>query len=271
MQFYYTLDASTDIPRYMPRDVCYMLPASSWHRVKMRTPRLPDGVQTAADCGGFVATFKWGDYRYSPEQYVEWLHRFNPEWAATMDYCCENEITNGTPGIVRERQQRTSEMAYRFWNDYRDSKWSWVPTVQGWEVEDYRYHARELKPLLHEMQSRSGPHWRVGIGTLCRRASVEMVVQVIRAVRDELGDMPLHLWGVKLGVLQKNLHLDGVVSVDSGAWHGSWDKGVTKSWAWQESGMTKREWNFKVGLPNYRQKVEAATMQPKQMSMALAA
>jgi hypothetical protein len=39
-----------------------------------------------------VATRIWGDYRFSPTQYVSWLHTFRPAWAAMMDYCCEDEL-----------------------------------------------------------------------------------------------------------------------------------------------------------------------------------
>lgn len=73
LEFYATIAAEQ--PRdYMPGDVAYLLPASSWARVKMRKPKLPTHVtRFAADSGGFVATKIWGDYRYTPQQYVEWL------------------------------------------------------------------------------------------------------------------------------------------------------------------------------------------------------
>src|SRR5690348_9286799 len=88
MRFYATIDSTMDTPALhtvMPADVPLMLPASSWSRRRMATPRLPAHVtERAADCGGFVATFRWGDYRYTPEQYVGWLRTWQPQWAATM-------------------------------------------------------------------------------------------------------------------------------------------------------------------------------------------
>src|SRR5579872_6641649 len=114
-------------------------------RGKIPQPNLPENTTLrAADCGGFVATFKWGKYPYTPEQYVEWLYGWNPQWAATMDFCCEDEITGGKPGIVQERQQKTTDMAYHFWNTYRNAPWCWIPTIQGWAVEDYERHAHEM-------------------------------------------------------------------------------------------------------------------------------
>lgn len=262
--FYATLSAGDEYPRYMDNRVAYLCSASSWYRFKMKAPRVPAGSRVAADCGGFRASLIWGDYRYTPAEYVNWLHKFNPEWAATMDWCCENELTGGKPGIVRERQQRTTEMAYRFYWDYRDAPWAWVPTIQGWTVEDYRRHARELKPLigLWQRHYKNNPMWRVGIGTLCNRASEHMIRAVIAAVRDVLPDMPLHLWGVKLDVLKSPIPLDkNVVSVDSAAWTSLTTKGRPYN---SMPNMSKRQHYYQVALPAYLAKVDAALSTPKQ-------
>jgi hypothetical protein len=108
--FYVTTDVDS-LRDYMP-DVPLCLPASSWARYNLRKPNLPEHIsEVCADCGGFVATFRWGDYRYSPEQYIKWLHKFSDKlsWAAMMDYCCEPEIT-GKQGIVVDRQKQTTEI-----------------------------------------------------------------------------------------------------------------------------------------------------------------
>lgn len=234
-------------------------------RHRLPIPRLSENVvERAADCGGFVSTFKWGGYPYTPDQYVQWLRAWQPQWAATMDYCCEDEITSGKPGIVRERQQRTTEMAWHFWQTYQESH-CWVPTIQGWTVEDYQHHATELKPLIEEMCTvyAGNPAWRVGIGTLCRRASVQMIHEVTRAVAGILPDIPLHLWGIKLGALQSPLALpEQVASVDSAAWNGLFRTGRNE---WKESGLPQRRWIFDVALPRYKNRVDAALAQPKQL------
>lgn len=265
--FYATIDSDSVRP-YMPADVAYMLPASSWARKNLAAPKLPAHItETAADCGGFVATFKWGDYRYTPAAYVRWLHTFGPSWAATMDYCCENEITSGKRGIVVQRQWRTTEMARHFWREYKRVPWVWVPTVQGWEVEDYRRHARELRRLVDEMADYydSGSSFRVGIGTLCRRASAEMIRRVAFTVAEELPGVPLHLWGIKLGALRDPIALPPAVrSVDSAAWKGLMFSDRT---AYKASGLTQRRYSYTVALPAYRAKVERALSQPKQLTL----
>jgi hypothetical protein len=273
--FYFTVgvDELRDWP-CVP-DVPVLLPASSYARRGLQPPRLPAHVtQRAADSGGFVATFKWGDYLYSPEQYVQWLRTWNPQWAATMDYCCEPEVL-GKQGIVRERQQRTTDMAWLFWSRYRDCLWAWVPTIQGWEVADYRRHAREMKPLIDEMQSHYGADssFRVGIGTLCRRASAEMIRSVVLAVSEELGDVPLHLWGVKLSLFQSGLALPTqVASSDSAAfWFshaGGWQAAHEEMRSWsRQRGKTHRHYMYEVAMPRYQAKIDAALSSIKQARM----
>lgn len=268
--FYATM--SCDHLRPYMADVPVLLPASSWSRVNMRAPKIPPHVrEVAADSGGFVATFKWGDYHYTPDEYVRWLSTFSPSWAATMDYCCENEITSGSPGIVCERQQRTTDMAWRFWNDYRNVPWTWTPTIQGWHVEDYQRHTAELRPLIEAMRQHyaGDSRFRVGIGTLCARASAAMVHQVVRAVAAELPGIPLHLWGVKLGVLQSRYALPQVVSVDSAAWDqgGLGRDGIRTRDEQRAMGLKQKEYAHFVALPRYLKKFEQAISVPKQLGL----
>lgn len=251
-----------------------LLPASSWagsvlrkHGVVHRIPvpaLHPETIDRAADCGGFVATRIWGTYKYSAEQYVDWLNGWHPHWSATMDFCCEDEITSGQPGIVRERQRKTTEMAYHFWNTYRDASWAWVPSIQGWHVAEYERHALEMKPLIQEMYAHYGPQsaFRVGIGTLCARASARMIQEVVGMVSRTLPGVPLHLWGVKLSVMKSPLMLpEQVTSVDSAAWNGMFRTGREN---WKQSGLPQRQYCFQVALPAYEEKIRAALIQPKQ-------
>lgn len=263
LTFYATIDADSVRP-YIP-PVPVLLPASSFARRGLhRTPKLPAHVtERAADCGGFVATRIWGDYRYTPEQYVQWLRSFSPSWAATMDYCCEQEIAHDEDAICR-RQERTTEMAYLFWSNYRAQHWCWVPTVQGWSEDDYRAHARQLKPLVCEMAAHYGSDsaFRVGIGTLCQRADNRMIRTIARAVTEELPGVPLHLWGIKIAALAGRESLpDAVVSTDSAAFNSFFGRSIER---WRESGLTRREYQYQVALPEYQARIDAALSGPKQ-------
>jgi hypothetical protein len=274
--FYVTVDAHS-LRDYMPA-VPVLLPASSWAGRWLRRrpgaavvtgalprPRLPAQLtEVAADSGGFVAARRWGDYRYTLEQYADWLATFTPQWAAMMDYCCEDELTAGRPGLVRERQRRTTGLAWRTWQEYGSAPWCWVPTVQGWHVEEYQRHSEDLAPLVRDMVAAYGADgaFRVGVGTLCRRADVSMIHAMVRAVASALPGVGLHLWGVKLGALEHPRGLpEAVVSVDSAAWDGRYGRGRLAANA---SGLRHRKYSYTVSLPRYLRKVEAALARPRQ-------
>ncbi len=244
-------------------------------RGKLPSPALPDCVtHRAADCGGFVATFKWGGiYPYTPEQYMEWLYSWHPQWAATMDFCCEDEITGGRRGIVRERQQKTTDMTYHFWRHYKDVPWAWVPTIQGWTVEDYIRHAIEMKPLIDGMAAYYGPgrYFRVGIGTLCRRANAQMIREVVLSVSAILDDIPIHLWGVKKTTFKSSIALPlNIMSVDSAAFNGMFGSGRNEWKAPKTDGRPiwkQTEWVLQVALPRYIDGLEEALAEIKQAAM----
>ncbi len=277
LTFYPTISRG-ELGKYSRHLTRVLLTASSWAaeevkrygrvRRSLPIPYLPDVcIDRAADCGGFVATFKWKDYRYTAAQYVEWLDSWRPTWAATMDYCCEDQVTSGNPFVVEERQEKTTAMAYHFWTTYREKPWVWAPTIQGWQVHEYVRHAQTMRPLIQEMYAHYGKHsaFRVGIGTLCARASAEMIHEVVRSIIRELPGIPLHLWGIKLGTFSMPYALpEQVVSCDSAAWNGMWGRGRE---IWKSSGYSQREWCLKVALPLYEEKLYAALRVPKQARM----
>ncbi len=124
-----------------------------------------------------------------------------------------------------------------------------------------------MKPFIDEMRMRYGPDsaFRVGIGTLCKRASTEMIRQVVETVVTELGDVPIHLWGVKLGFLQNKIAMpEQVVSVDSAAWNGLRARGRE---AFHQSGLTQRQYIWQIAQPKYEQKIEKELSSPKQQMM----
>jgi hypothetical protein len=268
MLFFATIDADSDTPtlhEHMP-PVAVMLPASSWYRVNFRRPRLPEQIrEVAADCGGFVAARRWRCYRYTLAQYVAWLEAFHPQWAAMLDYCCEPPLA-GDPHVVRRRQLQTTFRAWQIWQHYPDAPWVWVPTIQGWEVEEYVLHAHELRPLIDEMQAYYGATraFRVGIGTLCARASTATIRSVVGAVAHELPGVGLHLWGVKLSTFKAPIALhEQVISFDSAAWNGLFGSDREE---WRSSGLSQRAWSYSVALPRYTLKIGQALRQPKQVS-----
>jgi len=281
--FYFTIGIDEWRPTYLTEDVPILLPASSYARYNFRPIKMPSHItKKAADSGGFVATFKWGDYKYTPQQYIDWLDTWQPDWAACMDYCCENELTSGRHGIVRERQMKTTEMAHLFWDNYRDRQYALVPTIQGWEVSDYIQHANDMKPLIEEMQSfyetRAGQEneFRVGIGTLCRRTSIRQVIAIVMAVA---GVLPMvrcfHLWGVKTTLWKAPVAFPFDVSSDSASWnmkaYYSQRQPEWKRWVEEQALLGNAESNrthrYKILIPQTQAEIDQAMSQPKQRMM----
>lgn len=277
--FYYTIDAGS-VRDYMP-SVPVLIPASSWanrngYKGLPAKPRLPAHItEIAVDPGGFVFTMiQKRDYPFSDAELVEFATAMGAQWCATKDYCCEPEITENQ-GIVCDRQHKTTDAAVRIWGSHKDAPFAWVPTVQGWEVDDYRTHARALRPLVEEMsayyQDRDGEEsaFRVGIGTLCRRASPAMIRRVVMAVAQELPNVGFHLWGVKLTALRPNGKQRAILplsvkSADSAAWNGFFGRDHEK---WKGSGKRKLQYAYEDAMPEYGDKVERAVSQYGQLPL----
>jgi hypothetical protein len=266
-QFYATIDVDS-LASYIPADIPILLPASSWARYGLRPPVIPEQVKkTAADSGGYVASKIWGEYRYSLNQYVSWLlnwHPGPPEWAAMIDYCCEPELAV----VTRERQDRTTANALEAWSQYKGVPFVWTPTIQGLNPLDYQRHAQELAPLIVDMQQfynqrGQGDSFRVGVGTLCRRADSMTILAIVTAIRSVLPDIPLHLWGIKLASLRAmNVAQMGIKSTDSAAWADKLYNGRTMREEAASAGLSIRRYAITVKLPAYMAKVKEAAARP---------
>lgn len=288
IDFYYTVTRN-EIRSTMPA-VPVLVSAAGWTvpdsgkagGYRLRLPALPAHVtERAADCGGFVATTRWKTrYRFSPSQYVTWLLRWRPHWAATMDLCCCDMNTQGVPTYpgqeeVARRQSFTTEMAYLFWTLYQHLPITWVLTLQGWHPDEYVRHAHALAPLIREMaetyydaasvddEDEQDYLFRVGVGSLCGRNPF-LVQDIVSAIRDILGIVPLHLWGTKLALLRSPLALPGVASLDSAAWNGLW---ASEHEARRRSGLSEAEYCWMVSYPRYAKRVEKALRQPRCTSL----
>ena len=279
MVFYPTLDADS-VREYLPA-LPFLVPASSWGRLPRRAdgalpvPHIPAQVpEIAADSGGFVATQRIAKlglengYTYSPAQYVTWLQALGPRlsWAATFDFVC---VGVEDQRVVRERQAKTTELAWLFWSQYNHAA-VWVPTIQGQSIADYQRHAQELRPLIDQMARQYGETsaWRVGIGGLVRR-TVEVICQVCTAVADELPDIPLHAWGVSLRTFRSPLAFPRqVISCDSSSWNARFCRDIETC---RVSGLRQRAWTITRALPRYLHALEEAQAEPKQLVLPWAA
>jgi hypothetical protein len=285
LDFYATIDGDSCRPQWMAPGH-YLLPASSFRRKGFRTPRLPEGSSVAADWGGFVASkLRGGDVGFDEDRYVHWLRRIPMlKWAAMWDLPCEPSICE-TQGSVRLRQLWTREHAQRFVEWFGDEPWAWVPTIQGYTLDEYKQACEDMAPLIdelrewYEMLAEDGDflfcddaepthpygelwdHFRVGIGSLCARRNVDEIRRIVEYVAGRFPGIPLHLWGVKVQALAgwPGGLPEAVTSVDSAAWNGRFKRDIPIINAEQARlGMTQREYGYRVQLPAYLDRFRAA-------------
>lgn len=205
-------------------------PATGWRRLSPEAWRL----DVALDSAGFVATARFGGYRWSIAEYVAQVatnfacgdavlaDRPHPwAWWSQMDLCCEPEIAHDRAEVQRRVVGTVSNLIQTL-----DEVERWcargapvprpLPVLQGREPEDYVRSAellqREVGPLPE----------LVGVGSVCRRplGGRDGLLRVVAALDEALPPhVRLHLFGVKgggpqaLGALARR-----VASVDSSAW-----------------------------------------------------
>lgn len=178
---------------------------------KSRYPRATH--RWALDSGGFSELSMYGEWRTSPEQYVDEVHRFADEigsldWAAAQDWMCEPWITEKTGKTVHEHQRRTVE-------NYLDliaraPELPWTPVLQGWALRDYWAHVGMYIDAGVDLSALP----TVGIGSVCRRqhtAEVEGLIRALHAV-----GVSLHGFGFKVRGMARVA--DALTSADSLAW-----------------------------------------------------
>lgn len=100
---------------------------------------------------------------------------------------------------VREQQIKTSFMARETFWYHRDVPWVWVPTLHGLEIDEYVWHAKDMRDLIWDMQSYYGSEsaFRVAIGSLCRPLKQGELHDIIRTILSILPGVRIHLWGIK--------------------------------------------------------------------------
>lgn len=171
----------------------------------------------AIDSGAYIAldgTNRWVPWWRDAETYASKILSFAtdsgrpPDFVAPQDWPCEPGVRKKTGLTVREHQQMTLEN-YLFLVE--EWPWlPWIPVLQGWEPGEHGEHARMYEDAGVDL---AGCH-RVGIGSVCRRAHLPEIVEVIAQFAD--AGLKLHGFGVKKTALPVIGHL--LTSADSMAW-----------------------------------------------------
>lgn len=276
--FYPMISCSEDTCGYIDHLTSGLYVASSYagsvmnqHTVltSIPEPHVPAAmVERAGDWGGYRVVKDWsGKAPFTPEHYVTWLRAWGPNWAATWDYPCGDELAAHNPQVVQDRQDESTLRAWYFWHHYKAEKWAWTPSVQGWTVADYQRHAQDLYSLIIKMrdyyQRRDGDAnaERVGIGSLVRRKP-QVVKTIIDAVADVLPeDVSFHAWGMNKKMLSSPLGFRRVRSSDTGSYNGRFGRDIE---AFKATKDPQRKVVFRDRLPKYQEEMHRNAQQPKQ-------
>jgi len=163
------------------------------------------------DSAGFVAMVRYGDYRWTTEEYVRLAGSFPWAWWASMDYCCEPQIAHDKVE-VRDRVRRTADGHVLCSNMASDlGVAAPMPVLQGWAVDDYLASVDLLRD----------PPALVGVGSVCRRDvhGADGLISILSALDKVLPKhVQLHLFGVKGTAIPLLLGHPRIASVDSMAW-----------------------------------------------------
>jgi hypothetical protein len=208
-RFWATLDADS-IRSFLP-DLPVLLPVASFQRRDYRLRRPPclpvRRAPVAVDTGAFAWFRSYSLYHFSAQQLADWIAGIRPpvSWAVIPDRPTE-EL--GGSLEIRRAQEQTTQAIVHVLESLLDVPWAWAPVLQGRTVDDYLRHAVDLADIIYELapvHNRRGIPFRVGVGSICRRAQVDDVRHIIAAVATVLPNVPLHLLG-RLGPVICHFH-----------------------------------------------------------------
>ncbi|CAG9235817.1 conserved hypothetical protein [Paraburkholderia tropica] len=187
--------------------------AGGFRQFSLPDPSQFDGLDAALDSAGFVAAARYGDYRWTVEDYYELVAAYPWTWHAAMDYCVEEEVARDRPMRLL-RIAATAHMLGQCNTEARRRGLALpMPVLQGWQPDEYRLCAEWL-PVIE---------WPalVGLGSVCRRSvhGPDGILAILDAIDRILpAHVRLHLFGVKSEALAILKNHPRVHSVDSMAW-----------------------------------------------------
>lgn len=199
-----------------------------WGRITERS------VNFALDCGGFVAMAKYGGYRWTIWDYIEFAMEARPMWWSAMDFCCEPEIATNQNTVTKRVRDTVQSLAQTLANlialerEIPNYVTSPIPVLQGWKPQDYVdcIHLTEdsvwsSPEALKEIGVDGWPDL-VGLGSVCRRDlhGEDGIIAILNKVDQNLPpNVKLHLFGVKSQAAQALKDHPRIQSVDSMAWN----------------------------------------------------
>lgn len=169
-----------------------------------------DGIDTKKiiDSGGFNVMDNYGTkFPWEVEEYHTWLdrHKDQFEWAAVMDYACEERFDDLFD--KQERMEMTISNTIEHFDKNPDYKV--LPVLQGRSYEDYLWSIDKLVEF-------GIPVDHVGLGTVCRLSNSKKIVELEEKIRENTPVETIHGFGVKINAFKQNAMFE---TADSAAWN----------------------------------------------------
>jgi helicase len=232
----YPLDAL--IQPYLPR-LAQVVMVSHYYALQMKErPRLPLMI----DSGGFAALFEGSrilrerglgvleiNLGESPERLTPWdvleFQEQHADIAFTLDFPIPPNLESKE---AKRRQKLTIDNALWAIRNRRRREMCLFACIQGWDVESIAACARS-----YAGQGFDG----VALGGMVPRArDRNLVLECVHAVRQEIPDLPLHVFGLGHPEFLPDLYAAGVDSVDSSSY--------------VKAAADGQQWRFETKLPD---------------------
>ena len=169
--------------------------------------------EIAIDSGGFTELNLYGEWKTTPEEYVNELKRIQElgltfSWASPQDWMVEPFMLEKTGLSIEEHQKRTVENLIKLRS--LTNEIHFIPVLQGQTIEDYFAHFEMYEIANFDLRNEK----LVGVGSVCRRESTDEIGSIMKALASK--GLKLHGFGVKKGGIEK--YGDLLSSSDSLAW-----------------------------------------------------
>ena len=176
---------------------------------------IPDRYDWIMESGSFGEINNNGKFSFTPEDYFKYVELWQPDHFVSMDWMCDPGALGITKKTVKEHQMLSLENQLKL-ADLLDDSWlnkhtEFMGVIQGWETDQYIEHIDMLKE--HDMLL---PY--MGVGSIVGRTTKEETVKTLQAIRDQIPDVKLHVFGAKTSFLKNPEIYDMLYSADSHAW-----------------------------------------------------
>jgi hypothetical protein len=184
----------------------------STRRLERYSHLKPSTLTWSLDSGGFTELNMYGEWRTTPETYVERIRRYQEIggmlWASQQDWMCEQFVLSTTGLTVADHQLLTVNNLLTLRHLAADLPI--IPVLQGWTTSDYLRHAEQFEAAGIDLAAEP----IVGIGSVCRRADVGPIGDLIVKLSDD--GIKLHGFGIKQDGIRR--YGFALASADSMAW-----------------------------------------------------